>query len=430
MTNLDQIWNYGVLQMQTNQFFSAAAFSSVLLAIGVGLRRVPIFIWNRIYRKLYFSVTIEQESFLYFYILQYIQLKYPQTLRRVEAKGIHIGEGTTEKEIVYNQENDSNYFWYNKRRLDVHTSKEKLEHAENFANMFNRTYHIGGLFAEKAIKKFINEAMDYGMQLETAKIKAKEKIKVFIGSRDNWSGWSEHLGVVGKSFDSIFLSNKQDILDDLEFFKRERDIYAKLGVPYKRGYVFHGTPGNGKSALAFAIGEYLKYDIYVLSLSDMRDSDLTKAFSRIPPKSIILIEDIDSFYNGREAQGENKVSFSTLLNVLSGVAQKNDIITIFTTNIFESLDPALLRDSRCDFSAEIKNPTKEVVEQYLSYVFEKEITLSFTPNLGFSALQNIVLKHNNDLSKVINILQNEPDKVQLNDSPYPTLLHPLSNKGE
>lgn len=430
MLDFDTFYNYCADQLVTNQFFSATALFSAITGAVYTMRRVPQWIWSRIHRRIYFTVAIEQETFLYDYVLEYIKLKYPKSLRRLEAKGKYNGDTVTEREIVYNQENDSNYIWYNRRRLSIFTTKEKLEHAENYSQLFNRTYHLGGLLAEKAIKKFIDEALQHGIALDVQRAAQKQKIKIYTVNSSFYSGWGEHIGASGKTFDAIFMENKQAIINDLEFFKEQKELYERLHVPYKRGYIFYGPPGNGKSALAYAIAEYMKYDIYSLTLSGMRDDDIVKTFARIPSKSIILVEDIDSFFEGREPKGENKVSFSAFLNVLSGVAQKSDILTIFTTNKFESLDPALLRDSRCDFSFMVNNPSKEVAEAYLSHVFQKEVVLSSMPDISFAALQNITLKNNHDLTKVINILQDGTSEIPSGEELDPLNFDALPNCGK
>src|SRR5690606_16609320 len=42
--------------------------------------------------------------------------------------------------------------------------------------------------------------------------------------------------------------------------------YANRGIPYRRGYLFHGPPGTGKTSLSFAIAGVFGLDIYCVSL--------------------------------------------------------------------------------------------------------------------------------------------------------------------
>jgi DNA replication protein DnaC len=40
---------------------------------------------------------------------------------------------------------------------------------------------------------------------------------------------------------------KKAIIDDHQSFFDSRDTYARLKVPWKRGLIYHGPPGNGKT---------------------------------------------------------------------------------------------------------------------------------------------------------------------------------------
>jgi transitional endoplasmic reticulum ATPase len=40
---------------------------------------------------------------------------------------------------------------------------------------------------------------------------------------------------------------KRDLIDVVQRFLDSRSQYEKLGVPWKRGMIFHGPPGNGKT---------------------------------------------------------------------------------------------------------------------------------------------------------------------------------------
>ena len=62
-----------------------------------------------------------------------------------------------------------------------------------------------------------------------------------------------------RALESIVLPKgiKERILNDAnEFFQEER-FYRELGIPYRRGYLFHGPPGTGKSSLGRIIPDGL-----------------------------------------------------------------------------------------------------------------------------------------------------------------------------
>jgi chaperone BCS1 len=88
--------------------------------------------------------------------------------------------------------------------------------------------------------------------------------------------------------------------------------YAARGIPHRRGYLFHGPPGTGKTSLSFAVAGIFGLSIYCASLSerDMGESDLASLFSQLPSRCVVLLEDIDSAGIRREKSAGNADSDS------------------------------------------------------------------------------------------------------------------------
>lgn len=72
--------------------------------------------------------------------------------------------------------------------------------------------------------------------------------------------------------------------------------YATRGIPLRRGYLFYGPPGTGKTSLSFALAGVFGLDIFVISLVDpsLTEEDLQALFTALPPRCVVLLEDIDS----------------------------------------------------------------------------------------------------------------------------------------
>ncbi|KIM31399.1 hypothetical protein M408DRAFT_320460 [Serendipita vermifera MAFF 305830] len=182
------------------------------------------------------------------------------------------------------------------------------------------------------------------------------------------------------------------LLADTKDFLRSEKWYANRGIPYRRGYLLHGTPGSGKSSLIHAIAGELALDVYVVSLSAswVNDSSLTTLLGRIPARSILLLEDIDAAFTrstsrdsdstgtpdsskttiGPEKKEEaeskttdtNTLTLSGLLNALDGMQASESRILFCTTNHLERLDPALSRPGRMDVWIEFRNASKHQAE--------------------------------------------------------------------
>jgi chaperone BCS1 len=186
-------------------------------------------------------------------------------------------------------------------------------------------------------------------------------------------------------------AQKTEVISDIEAYidPSTQAWYGARGIPYRRGYLFHGEPGTGKTSLAMAIAGRFGLDIYVISLLDMSigDSELIGLFNTLPPKCLLLLEDIDTVGLQRESpraqrhgpqwtkalakigEGDDddeeekpqlsRVSLSGLLNAIDGVAAPEGHILIMTTNKPEKLDEALVRSGRISVRVAFEKATSE-----------------------------------------------------------------------
>lgn len=164
-------------------------------------------------------------------------------------------------------------------------------------------------------------------------------------------------------------NQKETLLADLDDYVggKAAKWYADRGIPYRRGYLFHGPPGTGKSSFAMALAARYQCDIYMLSLLDrnMYDSNLLNLLNTLPPRALVLLEDIDSAGlnrelvkdNDRDRQPLTQVTLSGLLNAIDGVDAPEGHILIMTSNDPDSLDEALVRSGRVSVKVEFRRAT-------------------------------------------------------------------------
>lgn len=164
----------------------------------------------------------------------------------------------------------------------------------------------------------------------------------------------EHVGdVPRRAIDTVLVDDDRiaRVLDDMRWFYQASDWYAARGVPWRRGYLFHGPPGTGKSSLIRALASELSVDIATLDVggAGLTDDGLREAMMCAPARALIAVEDVDAMFTRRE-RGEKRtgVSFSGLLNAIDGVAAQEGRALVMTTNHKERLDPALIRPGRAD----------------------------------------------------------------------------------
>lgn len=171
-----------------------------------------------------------------------------------------------------------------------------------------------------------------------------------------------------RKFDSVILDVgiKERILADVEEFLSRHQWYVDRGIPYRRGYLLYGPPGSGKTSFIRALAGELGYSVALISLVQrgMTDDKLIQLFLKVPPQSILLLEDADAvFLNRRKVDGEGyngaNVTFSGLLNALDGMTTTNEErITFLTTNHIEHLDNALIRPGRVDLRVKVGDASR------------------------------------------------------------------------
>jgi hypothetical protein len=151
------------------------------------------------------------------------------------------------------------------------------------------------------------------------------------------------------TFDDLVLAGnmKEEIREDFTAFLGAREEYARYGVPWKRGVLFVGPPGNGKTHCVRAALRLVGLPVlYVQSLKhryETDDANIARVFERareVTPCCLVF-EDLDAMITP-----ENR---SVFLNQLDGFADASGMLTLATTNHPEKLDPSILeRPSRFD----------------------------------------------------------------------------------
>lgn len=189
-------------------------------------------------------------------------------------------------------------------------------------------------------------------------------------------GW-DAIYLPKRDIDSVFLPEgvKEALLEDMETFRKSPEDYDKIGIPWHRGYMLYGEPGNGKSSMALALANELDMNLYTLNLSAvLNDKALHGFITDVEDNSILLIEDIDIFTSTVSRNSEKETpTLAGLLNSLDGVGTPRGLVTFITTNHAESLDPALVRPGRIDYKMELKAPDNYQIRSMYRYVFNEDL---------------------------------------------------------
>jgi chaperone BCS1 len=418
-------------QLASNQFLSGGFILMVLGAAAALCRNVPARIWSWITHRAFleFEIPMKDDSFNWFndwlaaqsYSKNWARWLTVRTVRRTKRSlgGLEYYDDDDDGrpagdryDIILSPAPGRHWLFWKGYFIIVDRDRKENENGGNggaSSSVFSvprETFNVSILtWHRKVMIDLLEAARDFANPPED------KRISVFV---PRYGDWVCDMKRRPRSVESVVCRTgvMESLMEDAQTFLGRETWYTERGIPFRRGYMLHGPPGNGKSSAVAAVASALNLDIYVVNLgtSSLGDDELRSLFSRVPTNTIVLIEDIDCVFRKRSSTKDNdsKVTFSGLLNAIDGVAASEGRLLFMTTNHIDKLDAALIRPGRCDVKILFENADADQGRRMFLRFFpgEEALAESFGDLVGqgdycMAAVQGQLLRYGHDPARAV-----------------------------
>ena len=220
-----------------------------------------------------------------------------------------------------------------KAKKEVREAKEKVEKvkeevrkAEEYVEFAKKEVREAEERVEK-VEKEVRKAEEHQELMKESEWTQEAFVNVFEWHPSQQS-WQAKGIRPARTVDSVVLDEgvKELLLSDIEeYMIDEFRWHRENGYMFKRGYLFYGVPGSGKTSMVQALAGHFKLDLCPVDLThpNLTDESLRAAVYQSPRKSVLIFEDIDTIFgrDGEKLLNDSLLTFSGLLNALGGIGK-------------------------------------------------------------------------------------------------------------
>src|SRR5438128_1631405 len=368
----EYVRNFEKMLTGQNAFASGGLLLMIIGGLSVYLRAVPERLWQWTVGQTTMMITVKDDDAAFVWVKEwFLEQKFLKRIRRLD-----LDTTLRNERIAMIPAPGKHWFWYGRRPFEVWFSRTENTHELSGRRVESFTFRTLGR-KRAFLQHFVNDLV----KCHTRRHGVQSRLYTYD------DGWDYVEGYSPRVLESVVLEagEKEHLLQDIAQFRRSKQRYERLGVPYHRGYLFYGPPGTGKTSLVSALAASFGLSIYAINLAVLNDRSLMNAVNQVSPNSVLLFEDIDCMKSGNarvpsnactnggaQPRGEketvagvNGVTLSGLLNVLDGFYAPTNVLFMMTTNRIETLDEALLRPGRIDYKLYLgKASDRQKIELY------------------------------------------------------------------
>ncbi len=333
-----------------NAFASGGLLLMIIGGLSVYLRSVPETIWYWLVRETTMLVTVADDDAAFVWVKEwFLEQKFLARIRNVD-----LDTTLRNERIAMIPAPGKHFFWYGGWPFEVWFSRTENTVERGARRVESFTFRTPGRNRAR-LQQLVNDVVKCHVN--------RQGVQSYLYAYND--GWDYIEGYSPRLLDSVVLEpgEKEYLIEDIARFRRSKQRYQRLGVPYHRGYLLYGPPGTGKTSLVSALAAHFALSIYTVNLTDFTDRSVMSAVNQVPSNSVLLFED-GTATTGKES-AQNGVTLSGLLNVLDGFYAPTGVLFVMTTNHVEKLDDALLRPGRIDYKLYMgKASDRQKVELY------------------------------------------------------------------
>lgn len=244
-----------------------------------------------------------------------------------------------------------------KQRIFSFSSKNFIEYLgeSNFDWDLNLNLNENG----NNIKNFEEEEENEFARFESLRVEMKEPVTL----NDVWG-------------QSTAKKEVKNIIKSIKF----KEIMDSWWAKTTSGIIFEGEPRTGKTLLAKALAYEVEADVYQIKLTDIApnayintwSNNIAMLFKFIRKKAelwwkiVIILDELDSLFPKRWLQNSHREDtkiVNSFLTELSGFEKLDNVIFIWTTNLIENIDPAVIRSGRLSTKIKVNLPDSDELKQ-------------------------------------------------------------------